>query len=725
MKKIALVGTGPVGLGFITQMAESLEKGSVTDIASIDVFDSYGKYGLGAGLPYDPETTDPEHLLNIKTALNQDAFGKSLDWFKSNEVPLKTKFYQIYAQRLNEKLEKTAPEKHEDLYAHYEKIWQSIEKRYLNFETAETYHPRILMGMRNIVMFEEALQKIRDHGVEVVTHTQTEVTSLEKIAQNQISLGFKDQNKTFSDVVLATGRWRVRDSEPKPRQIPEIWPISDFKADLSRMLREEVALRQQENNPSKEIKIAIQGQSLTAIDALKTIFNDGLFEEEVIEEKKVGLSGEEVTKEKTRLKFTPQDFEGYQIKVDLLARTANLMQAVKGKQNWEKQEKFSGTYPQETEITQKIFQDLANDQDGKIRLWQWMLVNARALENGYRIDGQEESANQAREFIKLIIFNVLGKDLPTNSDQILDDVKGNTLEQLRQIQERFSLPLDSTNYQAIMTEFRNRFLNKPPLEQLDDSLRIAENGDTQGGYLMWKAIYGQNDDLLLTPFLPPEESAFHLQYLLRLRDAFHNGMPIQTAKELLAMRDANVIEYKTIDRQNSEPVFDPEKNKVGIRMADQNIEFYDVVASARGYSIDFSRNVSPLAKSLAKHFSFVEEPWNPNVADLTKRFGAEETQEMLKFHREGNFCTGDYRRKVVFNDENQGVARQPIDENNNPVLEKVLIPISAGTTGAILNGKRAFLHRFGSQQKEIPSPEISERSQPQKLQLDSLVTEKF
>ena len=52
-KSIALIGAGPVGLGFVLQMAESLKSGDDHNIEQIDIFDSYGKYGLGAGLPDD------------------------------------------------------------------------------------------------------------------------------------------------------------------------------------------------------------------------------------------------------------------------------------------------------------------------------------------------------------------------------------------------------------------------------------------------------------------------------------------------------------------------------------------------------------------------------------------------------------------------------------------------------------------------------------------------
>ncbi len=698
MKKIALVGTGPLGLGFITQMAASLEQKTKFDIASIDIFDSYGKYGLGAGLPYDLETTDPEHLLNIKSANNNDSFGKSLDWFKNNEAVLKTKFYEMYSQRLAEKLEQTSSTEHENLYNHYEKIWQSIEKRYLNFDIAETYHPRILLGIRNIVIFEEALQKIRDHGINVVEHRQTEITALEKITDGQIALGFKDQTTNFSDVILTTGRWRLQDSEHKPRQIPEIWPISEFKSELNKILHEEIKLRQEAGDENKEIKIAIQGQSLTAIDALKTIFNDGLFEEE-----------------NGKWKFTAQSFEGYAIKVDLLARTSNLMQSVKGKDGWEKQEKFSKSDLQGTEIDQEIIGKLAQSQDGKIRLWQWMLINARSIENGYRIAGQENSANQAREFVKLIISNVSTSPLQTDCDQILDKITGGTLEQIQKIQHDFSLPLDGVNYQPIVAAFREKFLNKPPIEQLRENLAMAESGDTKDGYLLWKAIYGQNDNVILTTVLHPEESAFHLQFILRIRDAFHNGMPIQTAKEILAMHEAGIVDYRTIDRVNCEPTFDSKKNKVAINMADQTIEYYDAIASARGYSIDFRKNISPLAQSLAKYFSFIEETWNPDVTDLEARFGKNETQEMLKLNRDGHFCTGDYRRNVIFNHEGKAIARQPIDENNNPVLPEVMIPISSSTAGAIENGKRAFLYKFA---KPTPETTIVVNNQPQALKTD-------
>ncbi len=100
-------------------------------------------------------------------------------------------------------------------------------------------------------------------------HPQTEVTSLVRIENNpaaQVQIGYKNASDQlaifadFSDVVMSTGRWRLQDA-PKPKYVSEVWPISEFKSNLLKIIREGISQREE----GKEIKIAIRGQSLSAI----------------------------------------------------------------------------------------------------------------------------------------------------------------------------------------------------------------------------------------------------------------------------------------------------------------------------------------------------------------------------------------------------------------------------------------------------------------------------
>ena len=79
-----------------------------------------------------------------------------------------------------------------------------------------------------------------------------------------------------------------------------------------------------------EIRVAIQGQSLTAFDAVKTIFEN-----------------------------SSEEFKGYDIKVDMLSRSG-VMQQVKGSNAW-----ADGIFPSGTEIKQSIIEEIADKQDNK------------------------------------------------------------------------------------------------------------------------------------------------------------------------------------------------------------------------------------------------------------------------------------------------------------------------------------------------------------------------
>ena len=122
-------------------------------------------------MPYDPQTTDFEHLLNIESeSIKIDENTNLKQWLVANSVQVKAKFAKIHRQRLEEKFEErfgikfpgTGEEEQQELKYDYIDIWKSIEKRYLNFDEGVKYHPRILIGVRNILLFENAVSKIKD-----------------------------------------------------------------------------------------------------------------------------------------------------------------------------------------------------------------------------------------------------------------------------------------------------------------------------------------------------------------------------------------------------------------------------------------------------------------------------------------------------------------------------------------------------------------------------------
>lgn len=721
-KSIALIGAGPLGLGFVLQMAESLKNGAIVDVKSIDIFDSYGKYGLGAGLPYDPQTTDFEHLFNVVSeSVNIDEKTNFKQWLEANGSEIKTKFEKIHQQRFEEKFverfgikfdeNSSLNEEQQGLKDGYEKIWRSIEDRYLNFDGGTKYHPRILFGVRNILLFEKAVEEIKAGGVAVHLHPQTEITSLDKVENDpdfRVQLEARTSEETeisakFSDVILATGRWRIQDKS-RAKHVPEVWPIEEFKKNLLEIIQAEIKARKESGDSDKVIKVAIQGQSLTAIDAVKTML-DGCGEE----------------------------FKDYEIKIDMLSRSG-VMQQVKGVDGWQKQEKFGGKFPQGTEINQSVIEELAGENGDKFRLWQLMLMTARALENGYRIEGQESQANRAREFVKLIINNVSRNNDVEVSDASFADIDGYTIEQLKKFQKRFGLQLDGAKYEPIMLAFKDEFLSEPAIEQLRSSFAIAELGDIPSGHLMWKSIYGQIDSLGLAPYLTPDESSYRFQILDRVMSAFHNGMPPESAQYLLEKHNMKVLDCWAIGEQSHSGY--GKDGKVLITSESGETKFYDAVVSSRGYDMDIANNPSDVAKSIRKIAGFTinkslwaesAQEYEEKNREMVTRFGEKDSAKMFrKFFQDKEdgkyyYSSGDYRRQAL--DENGVVIKSPVRElvdlENKPVLSGFIIPFSGSFVGATANGRRVFLEKFVPQKpKTVVSDTSVERVQQKEMQAE-------
>jgi hypothetical protein len=340
---------------------------------------------------------------------------------------------------------------------------------------------------------------------------------------------------------------------------------------------------------------------------------------------------------KTILDGSSEEFKGYDIEIDMLSRSG-VMQQVKGLQGWQKQEKFSGKFPRGTGINQENVKEIAGKQGGQIRLWQLMLMMARALENGYRIENEESRANQAREFVKIIINNVNRNNSVEISDASLAAIDGSAIAQLKKFQTQFGLQLDGAKYYPIMEAFNKRFLSQPPMEQLKSNLAMAESGDISSGHLLWKSIYGQIDSLTLAPYLKADESTFRFQIIDRTMSAFNNGMPIETAQYLIAKHEAGVLNCRVLG-ENSKYSYNAANGKVLIQSEVGEIKSYDAVVSSRGYDLDVANNPSILAQSMRslQGFAINEKLWASNVEefeekkkDMMERFGEKDSAKILK-----------------------------------------------------------------------------------------------
>lgn len=685
-ENIAIIGGGLFANGFLDRLHKLLQNGGASKIKSITIFDNYGKYGMGAGMPYDRQTTDIEHRAHVSSKYLSVGFKGFDKWLVENQNEIRAEFAKIIDERLQEKFIKrfgvsydrnsTLSEEQKKLVNHYNSIRNSIEKRYLNLEVATACHPRVLIGMFNIIQLRKVVEEIKSHGVEVILRPQTEVDSITKLDPDihnkaRAMLSFGGEKSFFYHVIVATGKWRA-DSKTSfdGKLIPyikDVWPIDNFQQKLNEILD-----RENSDNKSPK-KIAIQGNGLSAIDATKTIFNNGYFEET----------------ENGDLVFVPNKQE-VGIEVTLLSRNGIVPQ-VSGKENWHQQKKFRGGYPLGTEITLNAIKAIAEKQDGKVRLWQIMLMMARALENAYNIEGETEMAKEAAEFVQLIINNVAkttSSDHAVNYDNS-DIEEGPTLSQLYQIQEKFSLQLDGANYREIFNAFQEKFLNRGQTEQLYYNLQKAETGDVASGYQLWKSIFNQIEFMAdINEYLIPEEAAYYSHTLDRIFNAFIRGMPIYTAKELVALNKAGFLKIEAIGNDAKELC--EENGKMVFELGNGEKKIYDAVVSARGYDDDITKNPSKLFKSMLdqgyltkRKFLWAEtiEEFNAKKIDLEKRFGVEESAKTLsKVRRDGDnwyYIPGGILKKEF----------KIVDEKGNDVLPGVIFPDSFGIIMTKEHGK--------------------------------------
>jgi hypothetical protein len=406
MPKIALVGTGPAGLGFLKGFLEGGIENSKGEFEQkfatlaeeeaknleIHVFEK--SLLMGAGLPYDESMTDPEHLLNIATNtsyINRFYQPKFHEWAKENQDKIKEKFQRIYDQRLAEKIEKF-PNKKEELEEHYKKIWQNIEKRYLNLENGLNFHPRIIYGIYGMEIFENFIEKLREKGFNIVLHPDTEVTFL----NDSLNLGFEQEGVEtksikFDQVVIASGKWQNPGRIESDRYLAEISPAEEMREKIEKMIAEEKA------KGNKKIRIAVEGASLSAVDVVKTIFRDGVATEE---EAKQELEEESKSQRNKKLKFTSLNLDDVEITVDVVSREG-IFRGIRANYGFLAKEDL----PENCQLTQKKIDELSKDENGKIHLWQVVSLAISSIENSYRFFGEEKKANQAAEINNFIIEN--------------------------------------------------------------------------------------------------------------------------------------------------------------------------------------------------------------------------------------------------------------------------------------------------------------------------------
>lgn len=435
MTKLAIVGSGAVSLGFLQRLVSDLKAGKGVVFNEIDIFDKAEI--MGVGLPYSPDFAGPEHIFNTVTSeIEAPKVGDFFNFIKSNKLKIERRFAEIFEERFQRKYrerfgdsaldsEPNLAEK-QALRAHYDVLFKSFKKRYLNLNCDATHHPRILYGMYASQLFEDAIATIREHGIKVNLRPRVEVTSLTRDkTSGALTVGHVGGYEEFDYALVATGRsFAVLESED-PTYIPSIWPAEEFKARIDQIIAAEIVKRKAAGNDDRVIHLAINGYGLSALDALKTIFRDGVFVEDA----------------KGNLTFTPSEFDGYQIKIDMFSRSG-VMQTVQGKSPWHRVLPLG--FSQEYKIDQKLISEIARNQEDKVHLWQIILLFAKVIENAYAENGKVELSAMARDFVKLVIKNTAKKEDLTDEkiDQLLLDSKTkNPLLWLGEMQKAFDVKL--------------------------------------------------------------------------------------------------------------------------------------------------------------------------------------------------------------------------------------------------------------------------------------------
>jgi len=238
---LAVIGCGLTGTSMLYQftgmMKQQIKKGiQPLRPVRIIVFENNNK--PGPGLPYDSEKTLPCHLTNMQASdmsivsCLPDDFT---DWISACENGLKMKHPELdqwFLEAANEELVKTYP-------------------------------PRVIIGLYLRDRFEQAVQIAEELGISLLVHKKSEVTDIHesgrKLVITALNLETEEIIRCPADkVLLATGHWfnTIR----KPGYFSSPWPAQTL---LQKIPEGEAA--------------AIIGTSLSAIDAVLTLFPDGSF----------------------------------------------------------------------------------------------------------------------------------------------------------------------------------------------------------------------------------------------------------------------------------------------------------------------------------------------------------------------------------------------------------------------------------------------------------------
>jgi len=370
---ISLIGSGSTAIGFLLQTLTLINSAQINEEQAgalvINIFEESSI--LGAGTPYDPSKTGFQLILNIRN--NSGTLPQSgadfLEWLKINRKFIDDVFDKIFAQRLAEKIARN-PDKEGLFRASYAAISKHFKEKYLNLDdSVKSYHPRILYGIYRVALFEQIVEALAAKGVSINLHGKSKVVDFRQNLNQEFELLIEGAHSIKTDFVLfAGGMVEKASSLMHENFIASQLPEENLRARIEKLIEDA-------SGGKREIKIGIIGSSLSAVDAVRTIYYEKIFQGQLdFEIDDIKIKTDFISRDgrlpKVRAAFAPFDFK-----------------------------KDGGTFPEISAL--KEAREL-HKKSGKIHLWQILKICAEKIEIFYRYFGQEYQASRAQSFAKFI-----------------------------------------------------------------------------------------------------------------------------------------------------------------------------------------------------------------------------------------------------------------------------------------------------------------------------------
>ena len=239
--KLAIIGCGLTGTSmlyqFVSLIKQQFGKGK-QPFRSVRIIVFEKNNNPGPGLPYDCRITLPCHLINMQTGdmsivscLQDDL----TDWISTYENDLRFK------------------------YPEFNQWFSEADKE----DLVKAHPPRVIIGLYLRDRFDQAVQIAEELGIALLVHKKSEVTDIRDLGRELIITAHNLETEEIihclvDKALLATGHWfnTIR----KPGYFSSPWPAQTLLQKI----------------PEGEA-VAIIGTSLSAIDAVLTLFSCGSF----------------------------------------------------------------------------------------------------------------------------------------------------------------------------------------------------------------------------------------------------------------------------------------------------------------------------------------------------------------------------------------------------------------------------------------------------------------